>query len=113
MSKLKSGTMEIELKKFNRVVAHTRCNCYEDYMQIVDLFVVEKYKGKGMEQYLMTKVIEHAKSSKVRCIRAYLGAEPFNDCKTDIENEKRFYEDNGFKFSHLVLNTTPCMVKVL
>ena len=60
-------------------------------VQIKDLFVIEKYRNKGIEQFLMEKVNEYAKEKNAEQIITYLGPEPFcPDGQIEIGKERRF-----------------------
>ena len=105
---------EVELRKFNKTVAHASCSVANDTIQIRDLFVEERYRNNGIEEYLLSEVNEYAKEKQAKQIIAYLGAEPM--CKSGqvkLPEEQQFYENNGFIQSHLVGNVIPCMVKAL
>lgn len=105
---------EVELKKLNKTVAHASCSVVNDSIQIRDLFVEERYRNNGIEEYLLAEVNEYAKEKQAKQIITYLGAEPM--CKSGqmrLPEEKQFYENNGFIQSHLVGNVIPCMVKTL
>lgn len=105
---------EVELKKLNKTVAHASCSVVNDSIQIRDLFVEERYRNNGIEEYLLSEVNEYAKEKKAKQIITYLGAEPFSESgQMSLSEERRLYENNGFVQSHLVGNVIPCMVKTL
>ena len=104
-------TFELELKKWNKLVAHVRCSCINGCVEIKELFVQKKFKEKGIEQYLMSKVDEFAEENSANQIIKYLTIEPWSDSKTDLDKERTFYEANGYSQSHLVRNVIPCLVK--
>ena len=105
---------EIELRKFNKTVAHTSCSVANDTIQIRDLFVEERYRNTGIADYLLSEICDYAVEKHAKQIIAYLGAEPM--CKSGqvkLPEEQQFYENNGFIQSHLVGNVIPCMIKAL
>lgn len=106
------NTFELELKKWNKLVAHVRCSCRNGSVEIQELYVKNnRFKDKGIEQYLISKVDEFAEENKASQIVKYITPEPWSDSKTDLDKERTFYEANGYRQSHLVRNVVPCLVK--
>ena len=106
------NSLEVAIKSLNRVVAHMGCTHSGECIFIKDLFVLKKYRNRGFEDLLLSKVNEYAKEKAAKEIKVYCGPEPF--CpggQMDLEQEILFYQQNGFHIDHYVKGVTPCMVK--
>lgn len=105
-------SLEIAVKKRNQVVAHMGCSYIGDLIMIQDLFVRKRYRHKGIEELLISKVNEYAKEKQATAIKVYCGPEPFcPDGQISLEQEISFYQQHGFSIDHYVHGVTPCMVK--
>ena len=110
----RSNTCDIHIQRGKKVIAHASCNFANNEVQIRDLYVLHKFRGKGLGELLLSKVLDYAKERNASRVIAYCGAEPF--CaggQIPLEREVSWYEDHGFYHDHDVLGVTPCMVKDL
>lgn len=110
-----SNTLDVEIKKFGKTVAHVGCSAYDGIVQIKDLFVREKHRGKGLDDVLMEQVQEFAHKKYAKQIRVYCGGpEPFCEDKSiPVEEEMKWYQSHGFTYDHSLYGLLPCMVKTL
>lgn len=112
MEKQTNDSLEIAIKKRNHVVAHMGCSYFGDSVMIQDLFVRQRYRNKGIEDLLISKVNEYAAEKQAKVIKVYCGPEPFcPDGQISLEQEISFYQQHGFSIDHYVYGGTPCMVK--
>ena len=104
----------VQIRKGRKIVAHVSCNYSNEKIQIQDLYVLKKYRKKGLGDVLLSKVFEYAAEKKAQTIVAYCGPEPFcEDAQIPLNEEIDFYESHGFVHDHNVMGVTPCMVKTL
>ena len=109
-----SNTYEVQIRNGDKVVAHVGCSFTNGGIYIRDLFVLRDFRGKGLEEVLLTKVLDYAATQKAKKVVSYCGAEPFcEDGQIPIEQEILWYENHGFSHHHNVMGVTPCMVKEL
>ncbi len=102
------------IRRGKKVIAHTSCNYAKGEIYIKALYVLKKFRGKGLEEVLLAKVLDYAAEQKAERIIAYCGAEPFcEDGQIPMDQEVSWYEDHGFVHDHNVMGVTPCMVKEL
>ena len=109
-----SRIMEVDIKKFGKIVGHVSCSCIHDWVHIKSLYVIPKYRRKGLEDILIGKVYEYAKEKQSKKIIAYCGPEPFcEEGQMPLEEEISWYESHGFQERHSVRGVIPCMIKYL
>ena len=91
----------VQIRKGRKIVAHVSCNYSNEKIQIQDLYVLKKYRKKGLGDVLLSKVFEYAAEKKAQTIVAYCGPEPFcEDAQIPLEEEIDFYEitENGIRY---------------
>ena len=114
MSNVNTDMYDIEIKSYNKVVAHMGCSVVKDTVNVKDLWVRKLFRNKGIEELLMEKLIAFARDKKAHYIVTYCGPEPMNpDGNIPIETEIKFYENHGFKLDHYVFDIVPCMIKTM
>lgn len=105
---------EVQIHYGKKVIAHASCNYVNNYIQIRDLYVMQRFRGKGLGELLLTKVMDYASEQQVDKIIVYCGAEPFcEDGQIPMDQEISWYEDHGFIHDHDVMGATPCMIREL
>ena len=110
----RSNTYDFQIQHGKKIIAHVSCNFANNEIQIRDLYVLQKFRGKGLGELLLSKVLDYAADRNATRIIAYCGAEPFCEGgQLPIDQEKSWYEDHGFYHDHDVMGVTPCMVKKL
>ena len=109
-----ANTYEVQIRNGLKVIAHMSCSLINEEIYIRDLYVLRHYRGKGLGEVLLTKVLDYAAENNAKQIISYCGAEPFcKDGQIPIEQEVSWYKDHGFNHHHNVMGVTPCMVKQL
>lgn len=110
-----SNTMDVEIKNWGKTVAHVGCSICNDVVQIKDLFVREKHRGKGLDDVLMEQVHEFAQKKFAKQIVAYCcGIEPMcGDKSVPVEQEVDWYQSHGFVHDHDLFGFVPVMIKAL
>ena len=109
-----SNSYEVQIRQGRKIIAHMSCNYSNEKIQIQDLYVLKKYRKKGLGDVLLSKVFEYAAEKKAQTIVAYCGPEPFcEDAQIPLDEEIDFYMSHGFVHDHNVMGVTPCMVKTL
>ena len=108
------NTLEIKIQHSNKVVGHTSCSYVNGEILLKDLYVLEKFRGQGLDEILLCKVQDYATSKNAKRITAYCGPEPFcEDGQIPLAQEVSWYEDHGFIRHHDVMGIVPCMIKEL
>lgn len=108
------NTYEVAIRHGKKIVAHVGCSHFNNEIQIRDLYVLPKFREKGLGEVLLSQVQEYALEKQAERIIAYCGAEPFCEGgQISMDQEKGWYEDHGFIHDHDVLGVTPCMIKEL
>lgn len=106
-----SDSLELDIKNRNKVVAHADCSLIENVIQIKSLYVLKKFRNKGLDEILINRILEYAAENNAAQIRIYCGPEPFcEDGQIPLEQEKSWYRSHGFLD---VCGIAPCMVKNL
>jgi GNAT superfamily N-acetyltransferase len=109
-----NNTLDVSIKHCGKVVAHLCCSHVNDEIHIRDLFVLRKFRNKGLGDVLLLKVQEYGAEKQAARIVSYCGAEPFcEDGQMPLEHEITWYKNHGFSHDHDVMGITPCMVKPL
>ena len=86
----------------------------ENVVSIQSLYVVEAWRGNGIETQLLQEIEDFAVLKRASAIVSYPGPEPF--CPggwIPLDEEVRLYEENGFKQNGTISGVTPRMVKIL
>lgn len=105
---------EIKIRHGKTVIAHTSCNFINQEILIRDLYVRKDFRGKGLGEVLLDRVMDFAAEQKAERIVSYCGPEPFcEDGQIPLAQEIAWYEDHGFIHDHDFMGVTPCMVKNL
>jgi GNAT superfamily N-acetyltransferase len=105
---------DVQIRLGKKVVAHVSCNHYSGNIQIRDLYVLKKFRGFGLGEVLLSKVIDYASEVDAHTIIAYCGAEPFcEDGQIPMDQEVAWYKQHGFVHDHDVMGATPCMIKTV
>ena len=107
-------TYDLQIQQGKKIIAHASCNFANNEVQIRDLYVLHKFRGKGLGDLLLSKVLDYAAERNASKVIAYCGAEPF--CaggQIPLDLEVSWYEEHGFYHDHDVMGVTPCMVKEL
>lgn len=115
MTEFKSKTMyDIEIRRGKKIIAHTSCNFVNREIQIRDLYVLKKFRGKGLGEVLLARILDYAAEQRAERIVSYCGAEPFcEDGQFPMDQEIAWYEAHGFIHDHDVCGVTPCMIRQL
>ena len=105
---------EAKIRHGRKIIALMSCNFANHEVQIRDLYVLPKYRNKGLGEVLLAQCLDYAVDLKAERIVSYCGAEPFcNGGQLPLEQEVSWYKDHGFIHDHNVLGITPCMVREL
>ena len=108
------NSYEVQIRQVRKIVAHMGCSVANGDVQIRDLYVLPKYRGKGLGEVLLAKSVDYAVDKKARRIIAFCGAEPFCEGgQIPLEQEVSWYKDHGFFHDHDVMGATPCMIREL
>lgn len=107
-------TYELQIQKGKKTIAHASCNFANNEVQIRALYVLHKFRGKGLGEVLLSKVLDYAAERNASRVIAYCGAEPFCEGgQIPMDQEVSWYENHGFYHDHDVMGVTPCMVRAL
>ena len=115
MKEIRCGnTCEVSIRHRRNVIAYTRCSVVKCEIHIKSLFVRKAFRGKGLSEVLLARVLDFADEQKAARIISYCGSEPYcQDGQIPLDQEIAWYEDHGFVFDHAVKNATPCMRREL
>ena len=109
-----SNSYEVQIRQGRKIVAHMGCSHANEEVQIRDLYVLPKYRGKGLGEVLLAKCMDYAAEQKAKRIISFCGAEPFCEGgQLPLEQEVSWYKDHGFIHDHNVMGVTPCMIREL
>ena len=105
---------EIKIRQGKKIIAHTSCHFVSDEVQIRDLYVLQDYRGKGLGEVLLARVLDYAAEQNASRIVVHCGPEPFcEDGQIPLEQEIAWYEDHGFIHDQDVFGVVPRMVKAI
>ncbi len=108
------NSYDVHIRYGRKVIAHASCNLVDGEIQIRDLYVTKSFRGKGLGEVLLAKVLDYADEQNATRIVSFCGPEPFcEDGQIPVDQEIAWYEDHGFAHDHDVLGITPCMVRDL
>ena len=108
------NSYEVQIRQGRKIVAHLGCSIANGDVQIRDLYVLPKYRGKGLGEVLLAKCMDYAAERNAKRIISFCGAEPFCEGgQLPLEQEVSWYKDHGFAHDHDVMGVTPCMVREL
>lgn len=108
------NSYDVQIYHGRKVIAHMGCCITNNNVQIRDLYVLPKYRGKGLGEVLLAKCLDYAAEKKANRIISFCGAEPFcKDGQIPLDQEVSWYKDHGFTYDHDVMGATPCMVREL
>lgn len=103
---------DILIRQNEEVIGYASCNLFGKVLQIRSLFVINRFRGRGIGEVLLSKVLDYAREQAATRIVAYCGAEPFCEGgQIPIDQEQSWYEVHGFVHDHNVMGVTPCMIK--
>ncbi len=110
-----SDSLELDIKnRFDKVVAHADCSLIDGTVEIKSLYVLQKFRDKGLDDVLLSKIVQYAAEKNAHQIRVYCGPEPFcPDGQIPLDDEIKWYSAHGFFHNHTVFGVVPCMVKPL
>ena len=113
MTEEKYGNVfEVHIRHRKKIVAHAKCFIANGEAHIQDLFVIKSFRGKGLGEVLLARILDYASDQHATRIISFCGAEPFCEGgQIPIDQEVSWYEDHGFILHHHVMGVTPCMVR--
>lgn len=107
----KSNTLDLELYDNDTLAGHASCLYYDGIVQIRDLFIQKAYLGRGLDEKLLLQIHEYAHEKNAKKIVVYCGPEPFSDNCMPVEEEVKWYEQQGYVLDHRLYGIVPCMIK--
>ena len=115
MKEIRYGnSCEISIRHRRNIIAYTNCSVVKGEIHIKSLYVRKAFRGKGLSEVLLARVLDFADEQKADRIISYCGAEPFcQDGQIPLDQEVAWYEDHGFTCDHMVFGATPCMIREL
>ncbi len=115
MKETKCGnSCEVHIRRGRKVIAYTNCFYANGDIHIKSLFVRRAFRGKGLSEVLLARIMDYAAEKNASRIISFCGAEPFcEDGQIPMDQEVSWYENHGFTHDHDVLGVTPCMIREL
>ena len=105
---------EVQIRQGRKIIAHMGCSHTNGEVKIRDLYVLPKYRGKGLGEVLLAKCMDYATEQQAQRIISFCGAEPFCEGgQLSLQQEVSWYKEHGFIYDHDVMGITPCMVREL
>ena len=110
-----SDSLELNIKnRLNKIVAHADCSLIDGTVEIKSLYVLQKFRKSGLNDVLLSQILEYAADNAAHKIVAYCGPEPYcPDGQVPLDEEIHWYSEHGFLNDHNVLGVVPCMIKTL
>ena len=109
-----SNSYEVQIRQGRKIIAHMSCSHTNGEVKIRDLYVLPKYRGKGLGEVLLAKCLDYATEQQAQRIISFCGAEPFCEGgQLTLQQEVSWYKEHGFIHDHNVMGVTPCMVREL
>ena len=109
-----SNSYEVQIRQGRKIIAHMSCSHTNGEVKIRDLYVLPKYRGKGLGEVLLAKCLDYATEQQAQRIISFCGAEPFCEGgQLPLQQEVSWYKEHGFIHDHNVMGVTPCMVREL
>ena len=68
-----ANTYEVQIRNGLKVIAHMSCSLINEEIYIRDLYVLRHYRGKGLGEVLLTKVLDYATENNAKQIISYCG----------------------------------------
>ena len=110
------GSVDISIKLGQKRIGYASCLYFQNIrkVQISSFYVIKPFQDAGIEDMLLQEILDYGELNNAAGVIAYPGTEPY--CPTEwkpLDVQRAWYEEHGFKFDHMLYNSTPCLIKDL